>query len=181
MMQTPPKTSMRRPLQRTPRAARRSLALLAALMLAACTSSGGTVAPTSSTTPPSLPPGGFQVASLGLRFTLPTSFTAVANPDFVFLARSKAPPAVFSIDGDTPAVVTQPARNGETLSSIALGGLKNVVVTHAAVSGLPTGIDSNELLVADKGESFSVILSAPAAQLPEIWQTFIASVHVDPA
>jgi hypothetical protein len=46
---------------------------------------------------------------------------------------------------------------------------------------LPAGIDSNELLVANKGESFSVILSAPAAQLPAIWQSFITSVHVDPA
>jgi hypothetical protein len=91
------------------------------------------------------------------------------------------PPAIFSVDGDSPAVVLHPARVGETLSSIALGGLKNVVVTHAAVSGLPAGIDSNELLVANKGESFSVILSAPTAELPAIWQTFITSVHVDPA
>jgi hypothetical protein len=167
---------------------RRSLiGFLAVVVLAACTSgspvTGATTsAPaTSSTSIPSLPAGSFQVASLGLRFTLPTTLLAVQDPSFVFLARSTAPPAVFSIDGDSPAVTTHSPRQGETLTSIDLGGLGNVVVSNAAVAGLPAGIASNELLVSNGGHSFSVILSAADADLPAMWQTFIGSVHVDPA
>jgi hypothetical protein len=98
--------------------------------------------------------------------------------NFAFLARSSDPPAVFSIDYDTPVVTNYSARAGESLSTVQLNGLRDVVVIHAAISDLPVGVVANELLVTNASRSFSVILSARAAVLPAIWQTFVGSVHV---
>jgi hypothetical protein len=159
--------------------------VLGTVALVGCTSTASTAISvttrSTTTTAVSLPPGRFEVLSLNLRFTLATTFQVVQNPSFAFLAHNLSPQAVFSIDGDGPAVTEYSARPGESLSTADLGGLHNVVVTHAAISGLPAGIDANELLVSNATRSFSLIMSATAANLPAMWKAFITSVHVDPA
>ena len=96
----------------------------------------------------------------------------------MFVARSTDPVAVFSIDHGSAEVTTYESRPGEGTSTVDLAGLRNVVVTNSAVSGLPAGIDSNKLLVSNGERSFSVIMSAPAADLAPMWQTFITSIEV---
>lgn len=118
----------------------------------------------------------FAVDSLGLNFRLLTAFAKIDDPSFVFLARSQDPRAVFSIDSDSPAVVDHTARAGEKLSDLEISGVKTVVVNHAAVDGLPPGIEANELLVANGGRSFSVIMSSAVADLPRLWTSFVGSI-----
>ena len=118
----------------------------------------------------------FAVDSRGLHFSLPTAFAKIDDPSFVFLARSQDPRAVFSIDSDSPAVVDHAARAGERLSDLKIDGVKTVVVNHAAVDGLPPGIEANELLVANGARSFSVIMSSAVADLPRLWTSFMGSV-----
>jgi hypothetical protein len=177
---------------------RRLIGLLATVAVAGCTSSTPTAGPattsavsqaststsasaSTSTSIASRPAGEFDVQPLGLTFTLPTSFHTAQDPSLTFIARSTNPRALFTIDYETPDVTATGVRPGERLSTIELGGLRNVVVTHAALSGLPAGVDSNELRVSNGTRSFSVIMSAATADLPAMWQTFIESVHVDPA
>lgn len=136
-------------------------------------------APSTSASPePASSDAGFDVQSLGVTFTLPASFRTIDEPSLVFIARSTDPPAVFSIDHGSVDVTTYDSRPGEGTSTVDLAGLRNVVVTNSAVSGLPAGIDSNKLLVSNGERSFSVIMSAPAADLPPMWQTFITSIEV---
>jgi hypothetical protein len=165
------------------------LGLLASIAIVGCggTTSAVTVATTSpatthpaSATTPATAAGGFTVQPLGLTFDLPSTFHVVKDDSFAFLARSSDPPAVFSIDHDTSDVTAYSARAGESLSTVQLDGLPNVVVTHAAISGLPVGVVANELLVTNASRSFSVIMSARAADLPAMWQTFVGSLHVAP-
>ena len=156
----------------------------ATVVLAACTSGSSSAGSTPSatrgrkpsTTTLSLPAGSFAVSALGIRFQLPESFTQDANPDFGFLARSETPRAVFSVDPDDPSVIDHGARPGESLTSVTVGGHGAVVVTRAAVEGLPPGIEARELLVDNGDRSFSVVLSAEVAELPQLWDAFFASL-----
>ena len=68
------------------------------------------------------------------------------------------------------------ARPGESLTSVTVGGHGAVVVTRAAVEGLPPGIEARELLVDNGDRSFSVVLSAEVAELPQLWAAFFASL-----
>ena len=103
------------------------------------------------------------------------SFAKVENPDFGFLARSEHPRAVFSIDRDAPSVIDHGAEPGESLSSLTVGGHPAVLVSHAAVGGLPPGIEAKELLVENGEQSFSMILSAERTELPALWDALFAS------
>ena len=157
---------------------------MATVVIASCTSgssSPGSTASTTreqkpSTTSRSLPAGTFAVRAFGIRFQLPESFAQDDNPDFGFLARSETPRAVFSIDPDDPSVIGHRARPGESLSAVTVGGHRGVVVTGAAVEGLPPGIEARELLVENGRRSFSLILSAESTALPALWDGFFASL-----
>ena len=46
---------------------------------------------------------------------------------------------------------------------------------------MPAGVSSNELLVSNAEQSFSVIMSAATADLSELWDVFIDTVVVTPA
>ena len=167
---------------------RRRLAPLvaAAVTVAACTSGGSDARhvpsskPITTSTSVSAPTDGaleeFEVASLGLSFSLPTTFTQVHDPEFGFLARSQNPRAVFSIDPESPDVIKHVAEAGENVSNLRIGGLDAVLIQHAAVDGLPPGIEAKELLVANGGRSFSVILSTERAALSGFWDAFVGSV-----
>jgi hypothetical protein len=120
----------------------------------------------------------FAVDSLGMRFVLPVSFRQIDDPTYKFLARSLSPRSVFSIDPDSGAVTKHEARPGETLAKVDVGGPTAVVVTNAAIEGIPAGVSANELLVSNGARSFSVIMSAPTADLPGLWDVFVASVRV---
>lgn len=121
----------------------------------------------------------FEVDSLGLTFRLPESFASSIDPNYSFFARSRLPPSLFTINGDTPAVIEHQQRPGELLSDFDLGGLAAVEVSDAALEGLPPELRVNELLVANGNQSFSVIMSAPSGELDELWEVFIESVEVD--
>jgi hypothetical protein len=62
-----------------------------------------------------------------------------------------------------------------------LGDVNAQAVTNAVVDGLPPGIGANELLVDNRPQSFSVIMSASPSDLADMWDPFIASVQVEPA
>ena len=83
---------------------------------------------------------------------------------------------MFSVDPDDPSVIDHSARPSESLASVTVGGHRAVVVTRAAVEGLPPGIEARELLVENGDQSFSVILSAEIAELPQLWNAFFASL-----
>ena len=68
------------------------------------------------------------------------------------------------------------AEPGESLSSLTVGGHPAVLVSHAAVGGLPPGIEAKELLVENGEQSFSMILSAERTELPALWDALFASV-----
>ena len=119
-----------------------------------------------------------DVSSLGLRMRLPSSFVVVSDPRLAFLARSSNPPAILSIDHDSGDVTNHEAEAGETLSSEQIDGLDTVVVTNAAVNGLPPGIVANELLVSNGSRSFSLILSAGSSDLAAIWPGLLASIQI---
>ena len=123
----------------------------------------------------------FAVESLGLTFALPETFASVDDGDLLFLARSVDPVALFSIQGDSPAVVGHAARPGESLSEAQLDGVDAVIVTDANISRLPPGLSANELLVANGSQSFSLIMSGATGDLPELWGRFVQSVKVTPA
>ncbi|HKE67835.1 MAG TPA: hypothetical protein VKB55_01190 [Nocardioidaceae bacterium] len=123
----------------------------------------------------------YGVDALRLRFALPTSFVAVDNRDFAFLARSDEPMAIFSIDREEPGITDHDAEAGESVSDSHLDDVDAKLVTNAVVDGLPPGIAANELLVDNGSRSFSVIMSASPGDLAGMWQTFIASLHVEPA
>lgn len=122
----------------------------------------------------------FAVEAIGLTFVLPISFEEAAEPELLFLAHSMTPRAVVSIDEDVPKVINHPARPGETLTEIDLNGVSAVVVTDAAIEGLPAGISANELLVSNGQWSFTVIMSGVSEALPELWDVFLRSVVVQP-
>lgn len=69
-------------------------------------------------------------------------------------------------------------RPGETISELDLGTDAALVVTNAALDGLPSGLSVNELLVSNGERSFSLIMSAPTSILPELWADFIDSIGV---
>lgn len=119
------------------------------------------------------------VESLKLSFRLPDSFREFEDPDLLFLARSDDPPAIFSIDSDTPDIVKHKPEAGESVSPVEIGRGDALVVSHASLTGLPPGVLANELLVANGSRSFTVILSAEAESLAALWDIFIASVRVD--
>jgi hypothetical protein len=121
------------------------------------------------------------VESLGLAFSLPGSFAVAQDKDFDFLARSIQPRAVFSIARDSPGVVRAKPRANESLASIRLGAVEGVVITNAAIEGLPPGISAKELLVANGDRSFTVILSAGDRDAAAMWEVFISSLKVQPA
>lgn len=141
---------------------------------------------TSSVSPPATGSGvgdtrSYDVDALRLRFVLPRNYVAVDNSDFAFLARSYGPLSIFSIDREDPGIIDHDPEAGESLSEMRLGDADAKVVTNAVVDGLPPGIAANELLVDNGSRSFSVIMSARPSDLSGMWQTFIASVHVEPA
>jgi hypothetical protein len=123
----------------------------------------------------------YEVEDLSLRFELPANFERADDNDFVFLARSLDPRAIFSVDRGSPSDSASASRPGETTTPTSLGEVDAVVVTDAAVEGLPAGIAANELVVSNGERSFSVIMSAAPTDLAELWEPFVASVRVDPA
>ncbi len=123
----------------------------------------------------------FVVESLGLTFVLPNTFDSVDDADYLFLAQSMTSRSLFTIDADASAVTQVAARPGESLSNLQLDGVDAVIVTDAAIEGLPPGISSNELLVSNGASSFSVIMSGATEDLPELWDVFVRSVAVTPA
>jgi hypothetical protein len=120
----------------------------------------------------------FTVDSLGLAFALPAGFRQVEDPSYQFLAKSLSPRSVFSIDPDSGAVTKHDARPGESLTKLDIGGPTAVVVTNAALKGIPAGVSANELLVSNGDRSFSVIMSAPTADIAALWDVFVRSVRV---
>jgi len=134
-----------------------------------------------STTLTSVDGEAFAVEPLGLTFRLPDSFRSVDDRDYLFFARSIAPRSLFTIDSDSPSTTDHAQEPGETLSEHYLGDVRAVVVTDAVLEGMPSGVSSNELLVSNGDRSFSVIMSAPSADLPELWDVFLNSVSVTPA
>ncbi len=122
--------------------------------------------------------GSVTIDCLGLSFRLPPSFEAAEDRELVFLARSTAPPATFSIQGDIPTVIEHEPEGQESVSSIEIDGVDAVVVTDAQLEGLPAGLAARELLVANGDRSFTVILSAPESELPSLWKAFMESLEI---
>lgn len=125
------------------------------------------------------PEGTITIDSLGLSFELPSSFDVVEEPDLVFLARSYSPPAVFSIDTDTPAVADHEPEGGESVAPAGIEGVEAVIVTDAELEGLQPGLEARELLVGNGERSFSVIMSAHESEVASLWKEFIKSVDID--
>ncbi|MDO9175894.1 MAG: hypothetical protein Q7V62_13895, partial [Actinomycetota bacterium] len=119
------------------------------------------------------------VDSLGLSFALPESFEAVDDATYLFFAQSMTPPSLITILGAGDDIADH-ARPGETLSDLDLGVDEAVVITDAALDGLPAGFSANELLVANGSQSFSVIMSGPASVMPDLWAVFVESLVVAP-
>src|SRR3954452_1479819 len=109
----------------------------------------------------------FEVGPLGLAFRLPESFVATDDADYAFFARSISPHSLFTIDDDSSDVTDHDGEPGESLSELDLGNIDALVVTDAVVEGMPAGVSSNELLVSNGEQSFSVIMSAATADRPE--------------
>jgi hypothetical protein len=162
---------------------RRLLVLACASWVLIGCGNSGTDDAVSSTTALARVVGGtpFAVESLGLTFALPETFDSVDDGDLLFLARSTDPPALFSVQGDTPAVVGHAARPGETLTEAEFDGVDAVIVTDANIDRLPPGVSANEFLVANGSQSFSLIMSGATGDLPELWDLFVQSVKVTPA
>jgi hypothetical protein len=120
----------------------------------------------------------YAVDALGLTFQLPSSFGSVTDASFAFLARSYAPRAIFSIDHDSPNVVNHQPEGAESLTRSRISGCDAVTILNAVVKGLPPGIVANELGVANRSRSFSVIMSASERDLPALWNKFIRSVRI---
>jgi hypothetical protein len=120
------------------------------------------------------------IDSLGLSFKLPPVLQVAEDPGLLFLARSIAPPAVFSIDRDNPAVVNHEPQPGESVAPADFAGVDAVIVTNATLKDLPADVAAMELLVANGDRSFTVILSAPEPALGLLWRKFIASVRIEP-
>ena len=70
------------------------------------------------------------------------------------------------------------ARSCETVSETEIDGVEAVIVLNAALEGLPPGVVSNELLVANGSRFFSLILSTAAPDLAPIWDGVLASVTI---
>jgi hypothetical protein len=140
-----------------------------------------TVAESTSTVLPAEGGQPFEIESLGLTFSLPATFETASDPELLFLARSRRPPAIISIDADSESVTDHVADPGEVVSDLPLPGVDAVVVTNAVLEGLPAGISANELLVSNGEHSFSVIMSGVQPQLAEQWDVFIRSIVVTPA
>ncbi len=168
-----------------------------AVLIVGCTSSGTTdvsvvervtieASPTTSTVSPPVSTseepadGAFTVDSLGLSFALPESFEAVDDATYLFFAQSMTPPSLITILGAGDDIAGHDARPGETLSDLDLGVDEAVVITDAALDGLPAGLSGNELLVANGTQSFSVIMSGPASVMPDLWAVFVESLVVAP-
>lgn len=80
-----------------------------------------------------------------------------------------SPRSLFTITEDSPDVTDHVAEPGESLFELDLVNVDAVVVTDAVLEGMPEGISSNELLVSNGDQSFSVIMSAPTPDLGELW------------
>lgn len=122
----------------------------------------------------------FTVESLGLSFDLPESYEAVDDATYLFFAQSMSPPSLITILGAGDDIADHEARPGETLSDLDLDVDRAVVVTDAALEGLPSGLSANELLVANGSRSFSVIMSGPSSVMPDLWAVFVESLVVAP-
>jgi hypothetical protein len=172
---------------------RRVVAILALVLVAGC--SGSDSGPTGSGAPPSAtdsggPPttivadpritsdGGVEVASLGLTFHIPESFAVADDPGLVFLARSVQPPAILSIAAASPEIAEHDAEAGEDVATISIDNVDAIVVTNAAVDGLPPGIVANELLVVNGARSFSLVLSTTEQDLAPLWDQLTASIAI---
>ena len=122
--------------------------------------------------------GRITIAALGLSFRLPTSFEVVDDPSSTFFARSDIPPALFSIERDDPSVVNHEPEGPESVRRADIDGVEAVVVENAVLEGLPAGLAARELLVANGDRSFSAILSAPEAELPQLWDRLITTIRI---
>jgi len=122
----------------------------------------------------------FDIEQIGLSFVLDESFGVLDDPTYLFFARSASPPALITIVNAGDDIADYDPRPGETVTDLDLGAAKAVVVTDAALDGLPEGISANELLVSNGSHSFSVIMSGASTALPELWATFVGSLMVVP-
>lgn len=114
----------------------------------------------------------------GLSFDLPDSFARVDDPEFAYFARSTQPRALFSIAPAEPSVIDFEPRSGETFTPMVIDGVDVVVVSEAAIEGLPPGVVAAELRVSNGDSSFSAIMSAPEDELDPLWETFLDSVRL---
>lgn len=130
------------------------------------------------------PAGTEQVLDeFGLTFALPEGFETY-DGGMAFSAQRANPQGFLTIDpmqGGAPPYDTYPAREGETLEILTLGEVEVLVIKGAALSGLPTGVSANELVVDNGDASFSVVLSSEADALDDAWSTFLDSVVIAPA
>lgn len=122
----------------------------------------------------------YVVPELGIRFLLPEEFEETSDPDYAFAARLRQPTAFFTIYAEPADITDFAPRPGETRTELDLGADRAIAIENAAVSGLPAGVSSHELLVSNGDRSFSVILSAPTSIIDELWRVFIGSISIEP-
>jgi hypothetical protein len=120
----------------------------------------------------------FEVESLGLTFGLPEEFRFYEDPDLLFSARSMRRRSLITIAADSAQVTDYDRRPGETILEPDLGVDAALIVTNSAIEGLPADLSANALLVSNGERSFSVIMSGPTTDLPELWAVFIDSFSV---
>jgi hypothetical protein len=116
---------------------------------------------------------------LGLSFRLPPSFEEGGDAGLVFLARSVSPPALFTIDRDSPNVIEHEPEAQETIVPADIDGVNAVVVNNASLENLAPGLEARELLVANGDRSFSVIMSTRRENLSSLWEEFMRSVRIE--
>lgn len=122
----------------------------------------------------------YSVKEAGLRFDLPDTFQPASNKELLFLAKSLSPRAIFSIDtGSAEDARSYEKRPGETVTPTTIGNVDALIVSNAALEGLPAGIAGNELVIDNGERSVSVIMSAEQADLDVMWDQFIGSLQVE--
>lgn len=124
---------------------------------------------------------GLRDDDLGISFDLPESFSREDDPELAFLARSNQPRSIFSIGAEVEDAPAHEAEPGERLSELDLGTGGATLIDNAAVDGLPPGIEAKMLLVDNGPSSFSVIMSASADDLDDLWEPFLDSLSVTDA
>jgi hypothetical protein len=145
-------------------------------LLAACTPEGQE--PGTAGVNTTAPDGTVAIDAFALAFRPPASFEAYPADDLAYAARSTEPPGLLTIDRATPEVIKHEAGPGEDVGPVDVGGPEAIVIENALIEGLQADHAANELAVANGDRSFSVIMSAPAEDLPVLWDEFIASVEV---